>query len=92
VGALCEATGAEVRAVAIAIGIDSRIGLKFLHAGPGCGGSCFQKENLNIVYLFRHFGLPDVADYWESGGDGEHLAAAPHGAHGSAEAVRNGDR
>ena len=66
VGALCEATGADVREVARAIGTDSRIGSKFLQAGPGFGGSCFQKDILNLVYLCRHFGLPDVADYWES--------------------------
>ena len=66
VAALCEATGANVREVAKAIGTDSRIGPKFLNAGPGFGGSCFQKDILNLVYLCRHFGLPDVADYWES--------------------------
>ncbi len=66
VAALCEATGADVREVARAIGSDSRIGLKFLQAGPGFGGSCFQKDIFNLVYLCRHFGLPDVADYWES--------------------------
>ena len=64
--ALCEATGADVREVARAIGTDSRIGAKFLNAGPGFGGSCFQKDILNLVYLCRHFGLPEVADYWES--------------------------
>ena len=66
VAALCEATGADVREVARAIGTDSRIGPKFLNAGPGFGGSCFQKDILNLVYLCRHFGLPEVADYWES--------------------------
>tara|TARA_B100000482_G_scaffold14654_1_gene10150 strand:- start:575 stop:2017 length:1443 start_codon:yes stop_codon:yes gene_type:complete len=66
VAALCEATGADVREVAKAIGTDSRIGPKFLQAGPGFGGSCFQKDILNLVYLCRHFGLPDVADYWEA--------------------------
>ena len=65
VAALCEATGADVREVAKAIGTDSRIGPKFLNAGPGFGGSCFQKDILNLVYLCRHFGLPDVANYWE---------------------------
>ena len=65
VAALCEATGADVREVARAIGTDSRIGPKFLNAGPGFGGSCFQKDILNLVYLCRHFGLPEVADYWE---------------------------
>ena len=66
IAAFCEATGADVREVARAIGTDSRIGPKFLQAGPGFGGSCFQKDILNLVYLCRHFGLPDVADYWES--------------------------
>ncbi len=65
VAALCEATGADVREVALAIGTDSRIGPKFLDAGPGFGGSCFQKDILNLVYLSRHFGLSEVASYWE---------------------------
>ena len=55
-----------MREVARAIGMDSRIGPKFLNAGPGFGGSCFQKDILNLVYLCCHFGLPEVADYWES--------------------------
>ena len=62
IAAFCEATGADVREVARAIGTDSRIGPKFLQAGPGFGGSCFQKDILNLVYLCRHFGLPEVAD------------------------------
>ena len=66
IAAFCEASGADVREVARAIGTDSRIGGKFLNAGPGFGGSCFQKDILNLVYLCRHFGLPEVADYWES--------------------------
>jgi UDPglucose 6-dehydrogenase len=66
IAALCEATGADVREVARAIGADSRIGSRFLKAGPGFGGSCFQKDILNLVYLCRHFGLEEVADYWES--------------------------
>ena len=66
VSALCEATGADVREVARAIGSDSRIGPKFLQPGPGFGGSCFQKDILNLVYLCRYFGLPEVASYWES--------------------------
>ncbi len=65
IGALCEATGADVREVARAIGTDSRIGSKFLDAGPGFGGSCFKKDILNLVYLSRYFGLPEVADFWE---------------------------
>ena len=66
IAALCEATGADVREVARAIGADSRIGPKFLKAGPGFGGSCFQKDILNLVYLCHHYGLDDVAAYWES--------------------------
>lgn len=65
VAAICEATGADVRQVAQAIGADSRIGTKFLQAGPGFGGSCFQKDILNLVYLCRHYGLEEVAAYWE---------------------------
>ena len=65
IAALCEATGADVGEVARAIGTDSRIGPKFLKAGPGFGGSCFQKDILNLVYLCRHYGLEEVAAYWE---------------------------
>ncbi|MFU8884477.1 MAG: nucleotide sugar dehydrogenase [Cyanobacteriota bacterium] len=65
IAAVCEATGADVREVAKAIGADSRIGAKFLQAGPGFGGSCFQKDILNLVYLCRHYGLEEVAAYWE---------------------------
>jgi UDPglucose 6-dehydrogenase len=63
--ALCEATEADVDEVANAIGTDSRIGPKFLKASVGFGGSCFQKDILNLVYLCRFFHLPEVADYWE---------------------------
>lgn len=63
--ALCEATGADVDEVARAIGTDSRIGPKFLKASVGFGGSCFQKDILNLVYLCEHFGLTEVAQYWE---------------------------
>ncbi len=66
IGALCEATGADVREVAKAIGFDSRIGSKFLDAGPGFGGSCFKKDILNLVYLAEYFGLPEVASFWNS--------------------------
>ncbi|NBU69611.1 MAG: nucleotide sugar dehydrogenase, partial [Verrucomicrobia bacterium] len=66
ISALCEATGADVDEVARAIGYDSRIGPKFLKASVGFGGSCFQKDILNLVYLCEHFGLPEVAAYWES--------------------------
>ena len=65
VSALCEATEADVDEVAHAIGSDSRIGPKFLKASVGFGGSCFQKDILNLVYLCRFFNLPEVADYWE---------------------------
>ncbi len=66
ISALCEATGADVDEVAHAIGRDSRIGPKFLRASVGFGGSCFQKDILNLVYLCEHFSLPEVAAYWES--------------------------
>lgn len=65
ISALCEATGADVDEVASAIGYDSRIGPKFLKASVGFGGSCFQKDILNLVYLCEHFGLSEVAEYWE---------------------------
>ncbi len=64
ISALCEATGADVDEVAKAIGTDSRIGPKFLKASVGFGGSCFQKDILNLVYLCESFGLPEVAKYW----------------------------
>jgi UDPglucose 6-dehydrogenase len=63
--ALCEVTEADVDEVANAIGTDSRIGPKFLKASVGFGGSCFQKDILNLVYLCRFFNLPEVAHYWE---------------------------
>ncbi len=63
--ALCEETGADIDEVARAIGSDSRIGPKFLKASVGFGGSCFQKDILNLVYLCEHFGLREVANYWE---------------------------
>ena len=62
---LCEKTGADVNEVAKAIGMDSRIGPKFLKASVGFGGSCFQKDILNLVYISKSFGLTEVADYWE---------------------------
>jgi UDPglucose 6-dehydrogenase len=65
ISALCETTGADVEEVARAIGTDSRIGPKFLKASVGFGGSCFQKDILNLVYLCGAFGIPEVADYWE---------------------------
>ena len=66
ISALCEATGAQIKEVSNAIGSDKRIGKKFLNAGPGFGGSCFQKDILNLVYLCRFYGLPEAADYWEN--------------------------
>ena len=66
ISALCEATGADVDEVANAIGKDSRIGPKFLKASVGFGGSCFQKDILNLAYLCEKFGLPEVSAYWDS--------------------------
>ncbi len=66
VSALCEKTGANIEEVSRAIGMDERIGHKFLRAGVGFGGSCFQKDILSLVYLCRSYGLHEVADYWES--------------------------
>jgi UDPglucose 6-dehydrogenase len=64
ISALCEKTSADVSEVANAIGTDPRIGPKFLQASVGFGGSCFQKDILNLVYLCETFGLPEVAAYW----------------------------
>ncbi len=61
---LCETTGANVQEVAKAIGMDSRIGPKFLQVSVGFGGSCFQKDILNLVYISKSLGLNEVADYW----------------------------
>lgn len=66
VSAICERTGADVTDVARAIGSDRRVGAGFLKAGVGFGGSCFQKDILNLVYLCEQHGLPEVARYWES--------------------------
>ena len=65
ISALCEATGADVEEVAMAVGKDSRIGSNFLKASVGFGGSCFQKDILNLVYLCRYYGLDEVGDYWQ---------------------------
>ena len=65
ISALCEKTDADVTEVARAIGMDRRIGDKFLNASVGFGGSCFKKDILNLVYLCRYYGLYQVADYWE---------------------------
>lgn len=63
--AICEVTEANIDEVAFAIGKDSRIGEKFLKASVGFGGSCFQKDILNLVYIAQSFGLTEVANYWE---------------------------
>ncbi|KNC82619.1 UDP-glucose 6-dehydrogenase [Sphaeroforma arctica JP610] len=65
ISALCEATGADVDEVAHAIGRDQRIGSKFLKASVGFGGSCFQKDILNLVYLCKTYNLHEVAAYWQ---------------------------
>jgi UDPglucose 6-dehydrogenase len=65
ISALCENTGANIEEIAVAIGKDTRIGEKFLKTSVGFGGSCFQKDILNLVYLCRHYNLNEVADYWE---------------------------
>ena len=65
IAALCEVTEADIKQVAKAIGLDSRIGNKFLVPGPGFGGSCFQKDILNLVYLCEYYNLNQVAKYWE---------------------------
>ncbi|XP_050417434.1 UDP-glucose 6-dehydrogenase isoform X2 [Patella vulgata] len=65
ISAICEATGADVSEVANAIGTDSRIGSKFLKASVGFGGSCFQKDVLNLVYLCECLNLPEAAAYWQ---------------------------
>lgn len=65
ISALCEVTGANVNEVSRAIGMDTRIGPKFLRSSVGFGGSCFQKDIFNLVYLCEHFGLTEVAAYWE---------------------------
>lgn len=65
ISAICEATGADVDEVAYACGLDTRIGPKFLKASVGFGGSCFQKDILNLVYLSESLHLPEVAAYWK---------------------------
>jgi UDPglucose 6-dehydrogenase len=62
--ALCEKTGANIDELSKAIGMDHRIGPHFLKASVGFGGSCFQKDILNLVYLCRHYGLDEVAEFW----------------------------
>lgn len=64
ISALCEATGADVSEISRAVGMDDRIGKKFLQASVGFGGSCFQKDILNLVYLCETYGLSECAEYW----------------------------
>ncbi|MFC1869287.1 nucleotide sugar dehydrogenase [Thermodesulfobacteriota bacterium] len=66
ISALCEKTEADIEEVAYAVGMDSRIGPKFLKASVGFGGSCFKKDILNLVYICQSYGIDEVADYWES--------------------------
>ncbi len=65
VSAICEATGADIKEVSKAVGFDKRIGKYFLNAGPGFGGSCFKKDILNLIYISKHYGLNEVAEYWQ---------------------------
>jgi len=65
ISAICEATEANISEVSRAVGMDSRIGPKFLNSSVGFGGSCFKKDILNLVYLCERFSLPEVAAYWE---------------------------
>merc|ERR1712003_523697 len=64
ISALCEATGANVAEISRAVGMDDRIGKRFLQASVGFGGSCFQKDILNLVYLCETYGLRECAEYW----------------------------
>jgi UDPglucose 6-dehydrogenase len=65
ISAICEETGADIKQVSEAIGLDSRIGGKFLTPSPGFGGSCFQKDILNLIYLCEFYKLDSVAKYWQ---------------------------
>ncbi len=66
ISALCEKTGAKVDEVSVAVGMDKRIGPSFLNSSIGFGGSCFKKDILNLVYISKHYGLNEVAEYWEN--------------------------
>lgn len=63
--AICESTSADVSELSCAIGMDARIGPKFLQASVGFGGSCFQKDILHLVYICECLNLPEVAEYWQ---------------------------
>jgi len=65
ISAFCEKSDANILEVSKAVGMDSRVGAKFLNASVGFGGSCFKKDILNLVYLCEHYGLHEVAKYWE---------------------------
>ncbi len=64
ISAICEKIEADITEVSRAVGLDGRIGSRFLQASVGFGGSCFKKDILNLVYLCRHYGLEEVAEYW----------------------------
>jgi UDPglucose 6-dehydrogenase len=64
ISALCEATGADISEISRAVGLDDRIGKRFLYSSIGFGGSCFQKDILNLVYLCETYGLKECAEYW----------------------------
>ena len=66
ISAICEKTGADIKQVTMAIGMDKRIGDKFLNTGPGFGGSCFQKDIANLIYLCEYYNLEKIAKYWQS--------------------------
>ncbi len=65
ISALCEATGAQIKDVSKAVGMDRRIGKYFLNSGPGFGGSCFKKDISNLVYICNYYNLYEVANYWQ---------------------------
>ena len=64
ISAICERTGANIKEVSLAVGMDNRIGKFFLNSGPGFGGSCFKKDVLSLIYLSKFYGLDEVAEYW----------------------------
>lgn len=64
ISAICEKVGADIDDVSKSVGLDERIGRKYLKAGIGFGGSCFKKDILSLVYLAQSLGLEEVADYW----------------------------